>query len=827
MNNLKGLTQNEVNQKKAEGLANIMPSKTAKTYKEIIRRNVFNFINNVLYLICLVLIFLGSYTDALVTISVVLINVIVGLIQEVRAKQKLDKMARLNRPKIRVLRNYKENLVDPDEIVLGDLVVIKPGDQIVVDGPIISGQKIEFDESQLTGESDLLKKSIGDKALSGSFCVSGSGVFEVTTVGEQSMVNKIATGATAERRVLTPLQKEINTIVKILILVASYLQILVLTSNLLLARQITEIVGNIGVVVGLVPNGLFLMITLAYSLGAIRMAGTGVLVQELNAVESLSNINVLCLDKTGTITTGELEFGKLITNDIEEKKLKRVLGNFVFNQSNSNKTTEIIKKKFKGKKLKIIDESPFSSSTKWSGLVVTYKSKEMQDFNGTFVLGAPEIIDSAQSLKKEAIKEVELATKEGYRVLYFAFSPAVNKFIEKNGRSVLPKNLKVIGVVVLHDKLRDNLEKTLVEFRKYDIEFKIISGDNPATVLALAKQAKVNEDLFSISGIDLAKLGYKQKVEAILSKNIFGRITPTQKAEIIQILQEHGKYVAMIGDGVNDVLSLKKSNLGIAMESGAQATRSIADIVLLKDNFGSLPIAFSEGQRIRNGMESVVNLFLTRVLFTVLLIISIGIAAIGFPFSIRQNSFLALFTVGLPAFSLTLWASPGRHGNRSLITSLINFVFPAGVILSLFSLVVYLGYLYINYVGQSYNLELGRIDSADFIIIFNNISDRVQAILTTFVAFAALTLVMFVAPLGDFWKTGIESSNSKKPSIFAIFLIVFIVTTLFSPHYVSIFDLRILEFWEIVYISIFYLIWLLTMRYIWKRKTFSKFFWIR
>ena len=817
MSVIQGLSKADVEEKVSAGLVNFMPLKTSRSYQEIFQRNIFNFINNILYLICLFLLILGRFDDALVTIFIVLINVSLGLVQEVRAKNKLDQITQSNRPKITVLRNGKKYKADPNQIVLNDVIEIKPGDQIVVDGKIIEGEKIGFDESSLTGESDIFKKSIGDEVLSGSTCISGGGLMEVTGIGKDCMMNQITSGVVSSREALTPLQREINTVIRILVLISVYLQILmffsgVFPSGAFQGNNLADLVGRAGVIVGIVPNGLFLMVTLAYSLGALRISESKILIQELNAVESLSNVSTLCMDKTGTLTSGELEFAELDSYFLSSEKVNSILANFVFNQSSQNNTSLAIGKKFKGQKKSVLDRVDFSSRYKWSGLIFEKNKK-------TVVMGAPDILVQNLELTAEQRNQLSEYNSKGLRTLVLAQAEGLEKF-EKIDEDTpkLPEKLELIAIVALKDKLRNNLTQTLTSFQKSDIKFKVISGDNPETVLALVNQLNLDFKLRAISGLQLEEMSDSEFKSAVKRCQIFGRISPVQKAKIVEALKESGEYVAMVGDGVNDVLSLKKANLAIAMESGSQATRGVADIVLLEDDFNSLPLAFQEGQRIQNGMSGVMSLFLTRVFFTILIIIAVGVVG-GFPFTIRQNSFLALFTGGLPAFGLTFWAKAGNKYRRSLLSWIKNFVLPASIVMSLFLLLIYISYIYIGSLIVERTLDL---ESFFEFVLTKRLQERVQSVLTAFTVFTALTLVFFISPLNDFFKTKIQITSDKKPSYLALFLIFLVTIILYTEDYAKIFDLRTLDPFETFFLTTVYLGWLFTMRYIFKNQVFTK-----
>src|SRR5215204_5140818 len=363
-----GLSADEVVARKARGEVNAPPPPPGRTYRQIIVGNVFSFINNVFYALCLLLVLLGRPFDAILPMAVVLANVAVSVFQEVRAKRKLDEIALLTRPTAKVIRDGREQDVDPAEIVRGDLLMVGPGDQIVVDGAV-GGGTMEVDESQLTGESDLVRKRDGDQVFSGSFCVTGSAHYEAQRIGAASFANQVTAGARAERRVLTPLQREINGMIRLMILVAGFLMVVLSVSAVAYRTPFVELVQNLVVVIGLVPQGLLLAIVVAYALGAMRVAGQGALVQQTNAIESLSNVDTFCLDKTGTLTTNRLQVEDVLPLGIDRGDLQRRLSDFVASTTTGNKTSEAIAQALPGEKQPVTDEVPFSSARKWSALV--------------------------------------------------------------------------------------------------------------------------------------------------------------------------------------------------------------------------------------------------------------------------------------------------------------------------------------------------------------------------------------------------------------------------------------------------------------------------
>ena len=385
---LAGLSDKEVAVRRAQGLGNEMPSKTSRSYAQIARENIFNPLNTLLYALGITLILLGRVSDALISVGVVMLNVTVSVIQEVKAKRTLDQISLLTRPKTTVVRAGKEQPLDPGDIVVGDVLVVRPGDQIVVDGPILSTDRLDVDESLLTGESDLIEKRNGDFVYSGSFCVSGSAFYQAEKVGSQCVANELTAGARAFRRIYTPLQREIFLTIRVIVLAAVFLELLMVLSTLTNDITFVEFVQRSVVIVGIVPIGLLLAITVSYTLGAVRIVRQGALVQQSNAIESLSNVNVLCMDKTGTLTTNTLELSEMYPlNGKELSELRQTLGDFVASSTVGNSTSKAIEVACPGKQQQVLEEISFSSAYKWSGLAF-----DDDVMHGVYILGAVEML---------------------------------------------------------------------------------------------------------------------------------------------------------------------------------------------------------------------------------------------------------------------------------------------------------------------------------------------------------------------------------------------------------------------------------------------------
>jgi cation-transporting P-type ATPase E len=818
-NQLQGLSDREVAKRRSAGQGNDIPIQTSRTYWDILRDNLFTFINGVYFFLSLVLIALGLVSDVMVLAFVILLNVVVNLIQEIRAKQKLDKIALLTRPKASVIRDGKQRDIDPGQIVLGDLLVVNPGDQIVVDGSVVGEGEVKVDESLLTGESDLIAKQAGDPVFSGSFCVSGSGCYEAEKVGADSLASKMTAEARKFRKVLTPLQRHINMIIRLLLGVAI---VLGLITTLRMGLGVTSIpvgIQNIAVIVGLVPSGLYLMITLAYTFGAVRIAQQSALVQQANAVESISNVDVMCLDKTGTLTANRIELQTVYPIDIDRAKLDSLLGDYAASAATSNKTNDAIAIALPREPRSLETEVPFGSAHKWSAIAFA-------DEAGLYILGAPEILGAAMSLQTDLQATIREGADQGLRVLLFAYSPTVMTQQDAAGNPLLPPNLRPLGILLFGDELRPDARQTLAEFRQAGIQIKVISGDNPATVAALAKQAGLSDDIIAVSGQELAAMDEALFTQTADEGTIFGRITPEQKAHLVRSLQSRNHYVAMMGDGVNDVLSLKQANVGIAMESGSQATRGVADIVLLNDAFGSLPKIFLEGQRIRNGVADISKLFMVRIFSFILAIVAIGMITLSFPFGIKTGTIATFLTVGIPPFFVTLWAKPDKpkaiQGNPFL-----HFVIPATFTLSLASILVYLYFLAQNITpvlewlkGQIPFEELGRRITFEEVTRAQRVAETAMI---TMQVFGGLFLLPFLKPSSPAWVGGEPLSRDRRYLILAGLILLLYLLILSVPGLRTFFELYPLDLIHYLGIGLVALIWALAVRFIWRNRLLDRF----
>ncbi len=806
----RGLSEAEVLLRRQRGQGNNVRLETSRTYAQIVRSNVFTFINAVLFGIGIVLVLLGLYTDALLSVGIALMNVVIGLAQEVRAKRALDKIALLTRPKATVIRDGVEKVIDPTEIVLGDLLVARAGDQIVVDGRVTSSHRVDVDESLLTGESDLIAKRQGDPVYSGSYCVSGSATYVAEKVGVQSLANQITAGARAFRQVKTPLQHDIDFIIRVLLALCTAMAVLFGIAAFVANLPLTETARIAAVVAGLIPNGLFFMISISYAMGAVRMAGRGALIQQSNAVESMSNVNVLCLDKTGTLTANRIELRDTFAEAISDAELRRTLGLYAASATDGNRTSEALGRALPGDRLSPVEEVPFSSDRKWSALAF-----DQPELSGVYVLGAPEVLHT--ELSDEARRVADKWREQGLRVLLFAVRSDVSSLFDEAGQPHVPEALRPLGLLAFADELRAEAQATLEGFAQAGIRVKIISGDNPQTVAALARQAGLDSARL-LSGADLDALNDEQFASAAEHTTIFGRITPQQKERLVDALKANGHYVAMIGDGVNDVLSLKKAHIGVAMQSGSQATRGVADIILLNDSFAALPSAFSEGQRIVNGMLDIMRLFLTRVLSQTLIILGVAVIGLGFPITPIHQSLLSLFTVGIPVLVLAAWARPGKPGGR-LILSVIQFMLPAGTTLGVVGVLVYVLYYVGLLRGAGIQDVLGTIDP----LVYAPILEMARTMLTTVTTIGGLIAILLVEPPTRFWASGEAPSGDLRPTWLALGLLALYLLIMFIPDWRAFFELSALEGRDWLLVAGALALWTLAMRFLLRKRIVARF----
>jgi cation-transporting ATPase E len=824
---LRGLSEAEAARRRAAGQGNDAQIRTGRTYGRIVRDNAFNFVNNLFYVLGVVLLALGKPLDAFVVVFVIAANTVISLVQEIRAKRVIDRIAILMRPKAGVVRDGALITVDPSQIVLGDVLYVRPGDQVVVDGAMLGEGRMEVDESLLTGESDPVIKHPGEPLLSGSFCITGGGYYEAQKVGLDSFANKLTAKATQFKRELTPLQRQVNQIVRVLLFVVVIFEILVWVRNVIGGVPFVESVRMSTVILALIPNGLVLSIALTYALGAVRLLGKNVLVQQFNAVESLSNVDVLCTDKTGTLTSGVITLEEVLPLGTQQARLERLLGAFAASTGDANKTIEALRDAYPAERLAPAHEALFSSARKWSGLAFDgAEGADGADLRGTLVFGAPEMVAPALAAGSGAWQpQADAWAARGLRVLLLSGLPEPLPFAEGDAPPALPAGLEALGLVCFSDELRPGVRTTLDGFTEAGIDVKIISGDNPKTVSALATQAGVRAAaradggaaaVVAVSGPDLEGLSPDQLADTAERATVFGRITPEQKEDLVQGLRSRGRYVAMIGDGVNDVIALKQANVAVGMQGGSQAARGVSDLILLNDTFAPLPFAFREGQRIINGMNDILRIFMVRIVYKATIIASI-MALGGFPFAPRQASLVSFVSAGMPAVAFAAWAKPGATPKVGLFKLLARFVLPT----ALFLLALSVG-LYLAYALPAKSTYLAAHPAAGEEELLKFAYPAAQTALTLFASFCGILLILFAVPPTRWFAGGSKLRGDWRMVGVVAALLGFVFSVLAIPLGRTLFELKQLPAWQYAAIFALALVWALLCHLVWRSRVLDR-----
>ena len=671
-----GLTEAEVRERVAQGLTNDAGDHTSRTYGEIVRANVFTRFNAILGSMLVIVLAVGSFQDALFGIILV-VNSAIGIIQEVRAKRTLDRLAVLAAPVARVVRDGTSRECTVEEVVLDDIVDLRTGDQVPADGIVTLAVGLEIDESLLTGEADAIDKTPGDEVLSGSFVSSGSGRFQATRVGAEAYARQLATEARRFELTKSELVDGINTLLR-------YIQYALFpVGAVLLWRQLERtstknaLLSLVSAVVGMVPEGLVLLTSLAFGIAAVTLARRKVLVQELPAVEGLARVDVVCLDKTGTLTEGDVAFDRLELLDGADDAVVGAALSALADDANANATLAAIGAAFPpADGWTRTATVPFSSARKWSAAAFTGQ--------GSWIIGAPEMV--CPDADVPARVRADALAAEGRRVLLLARSDAAL------GDEVLPPGTQPRALVLLEEQIRPDAAETLRYFTEQGVALKVISGDNPRTVGAVAARvgmagADTPYDARELPD-DPAALA-----EILETRSVFGRVTPQQKRAMVGALQSKGHVVAMTGDGVNDALALKDADIGVAMGSGAAATRAVAQLVLLDGKFATLPGVVAEGRRVIANIERSANLFVTKTVYAILIAVFVAIAGWKYPYLPRQLTIVSTFTIGIPGFFLALAPNKRRYV-PGFLERVLRFTVPAGAVgavaaLSAFGLAFY------------------------------------------------------------------------------------------------------------------------------------------
>lgn len=743
-----GLASAEVEERRAEGRTNAAPPSPVRSLGEIVRANVFTPVNAIMLSLFVLILVARSPRDALF-VGVVLSNSVIGIVQEVRAKRALEKLAILNAPRAAVVRDGETQEIAAEEIVADDIIDISSGSQIVVDGEVVSAIGLEVDESLLTGEADPVDKEVGAQVMSGSFVSAGSGRVRATGIGAESYASKLSEEARRFTLVNSDLREGVNKILRVLVVIVPF------AAGLLLLALLTNDGGwqealrsTVGAAVAMVPDGLVLLTSFAFVVGVIVLARRKALAKELATVELLAHVDVLCLDKTGTITTGEISFGSvdylradgdladeadkanksLGAGALSREFIDEALGAMAAADPNPNPTLAAVAGAFKAPDgWRIVAQEPFSSARKWAAAEFAADSTaaggeadgatggtEDSTSRGVFYFGAPEILlggadgagDGSEDDNDSNGTDGDIASTGTYSNTSASFAKARATEHASGGSRVLalchapgrltseelPSNIQPLALVLLEDTIRPDAPEILEYFHRQGVTLKVISGDNPATVSSVAVRAGIPDGDKAMDARDLPE-DEAELIEHLESKAVFGRVTPHQKRSMVSALQNRGHTVAMTGDGVNDVLALKDSDIGIAMGSGSDASRAVAQIVLLDNSFATLPRVLSEGRKVINNIERVANLFVAKAVYAVLITAVIGlmsfwVAGAAFPFLPRQLTLIGTFSIGLPGLFLSLAPSESLV-KPGFLQRVLRFSTPVGVIAAAGTLIAY------------------------------------------------------------------------------------------------------------------------------------------
>ncbi|KGH34437.1 HAD-IC family P-type ATPase [Lactococcus cremoris] len=663
VNMTKGLTNTEVEEQKKLGNVNVTTIKVGNSNKDIIIKNSMTIFNLLNLILAVVLFVIGSYKNMLFIFSIIS-NTSIGIYQEIKAKRIIEKLSFLKQEKVEVIREGEKASIHKEELVLNDIICLKKGDQVPVDA-ISLGNGMDVDESMITGESDFIEKQTGDFIYSGSLVMQGTAKAKVQAVGNHTFISKLAKEASVLKKAKSKIQQQIDKILKIIVIGIIPISILVLLNQFVFSsldlsvipQRKTAIIGTAATITSLIPEGLVLLTSVALALGVIKLSRMNVLTQELSAIETLARVDVLCLDKTGTITEGQMNVEQVLYYAEEKPEVDKIMSFIISLDEEQNASMEALKKYFdtsQKSNFELETYHPFSSETK-------YQSIELNG-GSTYNLGAFDLVAKELTTKQNA--DIEKALEEGYRILALSQS----KPNEKDS---------LVCLILLKDRPKKEAKRILEYFEKQGTKIKIISGDHPKTVSLIAKEVGLEADYVGLSELPDDEKEFKKIVE---EKTIFGRITPERKRDIIASLQSNGHTVGMIGDGINDILALKKSDCPIALGSGNEATTSVAQFILLKNDFSVLPDILKEGRKVINNITRVASMNLLRVIYTFTLTVLLLITHHLFPLESINLMMMGIFTVGIPSALLVLEKDEKRN-EEDILQKIRNNALPTGIII--------------------------------------------------------------------------------------------------------------------------------------------------
>ena len=709
-----GLTAAQVADRVAAGRTNAVEVRTSRTIGEIVRTNVFTVFNGLLTALFVCILLTGRWQNGLFGL-VIVANSAIGIFQEVRAKRTLDRLAVLNAPRARVVRDGSVTEVEVGDVVADDLLELRSGDQVLADGVVHESDGLEIDESLLTGESDPVGKEPSDDVRSGSIVVAGQGRFQATAVGADAYATKLAAEARRFTLAHSELRAGTNTLLRWISLIMLVVGPFLLWSQFRTADNETwqdAVTGTVAALVGMVPEGLVLLTSLAFIVATMTLARRQTLVQELPAVEGLARVDVVCLDKTGTLTQGDIVYDHVrLLGNAEGEDIRQALALSAAGPD-ANATSQALQEEFANPAWRRTGSVPFSSARKWSAVGAAG--------HGTWVLGGPELVlpQPTDSVGRDARTTADDLAAQGRRVLLLANSPTAlqgENDEESGGPAELPKDLRPAALVVLTERVRDDAADTMRYFTEQGVALKVISGDNPRTVGAVAVQVGVPGVTSAADAVDARQLPEDvSDLAGVLEKrSAFGRVTPQQKREVVGALQSTGHVVAMTGDGVNDALALKDADIGVAMGNGSPATRAVAQLVLLDGKFSHLPDVVAEGRRVIANIERAANLFLVKNIYSLVLALITGITLAAYPLAPIQLTLISTLTIGVPGFVLALGPNKRRYV-PGFLRRVLRFAIPTGIVTGV---VAYLGYWLTRLLDPSAGVAGGRTTATITVLI--------------------------------------------------------------------------------------------------------------
>lgn len=636
------LSADEVKEKTAAGQTNQVKEDLLKSDRQIIQENTINVFNLLNLVLAALVIFVGSPKNALF-FGVVIINTCIGVFQELKAKHTIDKLSVLAKAQATVIRDGYETLVDQSEIVLGDTLLLRNGDQIPVDGKIIQTEGLEVDESLLTGESDRVSKNFEDKVFSGSFVTAGTAFYEATAVGKDNFAQKLTQAAKSKKSTSSDLVKILGRMIAVLTVLIVPVGLGMMYSQYLSTDSFKQaVLGTVASLVSMIPEGLMLLTSVAFAVGAANLARRKVLVQSMSSIETLARVDTICLDKTGTITDGTLKFEKAILEKVSGQRFEQIMNALMTQLPDTNATANALRERFNQKsnwyKKKII---PFSSARKWSGV-------SFED-DGSYVIGAPEFVFTR--VPAIVYEHAQSFMEEGYRILVLASYP-------KTLTTELTEPVELLAILIISDNLRENAAETFGYFEQQDVTLKVISGDHPLTVSKIAQKAGIKD---ADNYVDMSDLLGSESYQTLARENtVFGRVSPEQKQRLVEALQKQKHTVCMTGDGVNDVLALRQADIGVAMANGSSAARAASDVILLDSDFKKMQDVLKEGRRVINNIERVASMYLVKTIYSVILAVIFMLVTWPYPFQPIQLTPINALTVGIPSFFLALKPSYER-----------------------------------------------------------------------------------------------------------------------------------------------------------------------